>query len=359
MNHESTVQPAVTAEPAVQPAKGLAVASFLCGLASVVCCAIAAAVVGLILGGVAKKKGNTSPMRKAGVVCSIVGIVLSVVLTVLMFVLAPSVLPMLDPELFGDVTAPSVTEPPAHVTEPETTRELTVAEMLVYTSNGDGTYSVSVLNGALLPAEVVIPAHYKGSAVTAITPSGFMGQTRLREITLPDTLTSIGGAAFQGCRNLTAVELPDSVTYVGPMAFSQCTSLKEIRIPEGITEIPDGCFTGCSSLEKVTLPSTLTLISDLAFSECKQLFDIPLPDAVTYIGDNAFNGCKLFPHVTLPAEIKYIGLHSFFEADIDGFVYQGTMEDWENAVVKGESWCSPDPVILMICTDGTIELRDE
>lgn len=355
MNEENYLNPEMTPAPVEQPAKKLALASFLCGLGSILCCAAPASVAGLILGSIAKKKGNHSGMRKAGIICSIAGIVLAVILSVISVLLIFLDLSTIPNFPFQE----AVTTPSAHVPESETTRPLTVEEMLIYTPNGDGTYAIGVKNGCRLPTEVTIPARYRDGIVTAIATSGFMGQTSLRQINLPDTITSIGGSAFEGCRNLSEVELPDTVTSMGPRAFAECTSLEKIDIPEGITEIPDACFSGCSSLEKVTLPSTMTRISDLAFSECKRLLNIPLPDAINYIGDNAFNGCKMYPNITLPAEIKYIGLQAFFETDIASIFYQGTMEDWENIVVKGENWCSPNPLIQMICTDGTIELRKE
>ena len=59
MNQQENKIVEVTNTPTVQPAKGLALASFLCGLGSVVCCmGVPASVVGLVLGHVAKKKGN-------------------------------------------------------------------------------------------------------------------------------------------------------------------------------------------------------------------------------------------------------------------------------------------------------------
>jgi hypothetical protein len=52
MNDEKYVNPEIkpVPTPAEQPAKGLALASFLCGLGSVACCITPAAIVGLILG---------------------------------------------------------------------------------------------------------------------------------------------------------------------------------------------------------------------------------------------------------------------------------------------------------------------
>lgn len=365
MNEQKYVNPEINPSPAPveNPAKGLALASFLCGLGSVVCCmGVPASVVGLALGHVAKKKGNRSGLRKVGTVFSIIGIVFHVLLMVFAATVMPAMLDEIAPGMFGDMSVESVTNPPAHVPEPETTRPLTVAEMLVYTANGDGTYAVSVQSGARLPEEVAIPAHYNGGTVTEIAPSGFMGQTRLRKISLPDTITAIGGTAFQGCRNLTKIDLPKGVVSIGPLAFSDCRSLERIKIPEGITEIPDSCFAGCDSLVEVLLPSTLTRVSDYAFVECKQLIGMVLPDSITYIGEGAFREITE-PHFTLPASVEYIGREGLAIRELTAIVYPGTLEEWENKVVKEADWYRPvlegDKLLYIICVDGTIDLRDQ
>ena len=198
MNQQENKIVEVTNTPAVQPAKGLALASFLCGLGSVVCCmGVPASVVGLSLGHVAKKKGNRSGLRKVGTVFCIAGIVFHVLLMVFAGTVMPDILDEIAPELFGDGTVESVTNPSAHIPEAsitnppaETTRELSVSEMLVYTANGDGTYAVSVMDGATLPETVVIPAHYRGGTVTSIADAGFSDQRKLTSLTIPDTVTS-------------------------------------------------------------------------------------------------------------------------------------------------------------------------
>ena len=49
-------------------------------------------------------------------------------------------------------------------------------------------------------------------------------------------------------------------------AFSNITcDIKNLIIPEGVTSIGDYAFNKCNSLTTITLPSSLTLIGDLAF----------------------------------------------------------------------------------------------
>lgn len=58
----------------VQPAKGLAVASLVLGIISLIVFAVIAGPLGIIFGGLAKSKGNRSGMATAGIVCGIIGV---------------------------------------------------------------------------------------------------------------------------------------------------------------------------------------------------------------------------------------------------------------------------------------------
>ena len=61
------------------------------------------------------------------------------------------------------------------------------------------------------------------------------------------------------------------------------TQLKEVIIPEGITTIEANAFEGCFSLESVTLPSSIKHIGPNAFAGCKELKEVILPDSITDI----------------------------------------------------------------------------
>lgn len=64
--------PVPQADP--QPAKGLAVASLVMGIVSLIVFAVIAGPLGIIFGGLAKSKGNRSGMATAGIVCGIIGV---------------------------------------------------------------------------------------------------------------------------------------------------------------------------------------------------------------------------------------------------------------------------------------------
>ena len=88
----------------------------------------------------------------------------------------------------------------------------------------DGTYTVSCGN-AKDHNEIVIPATYKGKAVTSIANKAFYECSSLTSIKIPDSITSIGDFAFFGCSSLESIEIPDSVTSIGYDAFSGCSNL--------------------------------------------------------------------------------------------------------------------------------------
>ena len=61
------------------------------------------------------------------------------------------------------------------------------------------------------------------------------------------------------------------------------TQVKDVIIPEGITTIGENAFEGCVSLESITLPSTIKYIRRNAFADCKSLKQIVLPESITDI----------------------------------------------------------------------------
>lgn len=60
--------------------------------------------------------------------------------------------------------------------------------------------------------------------------------------------------AFEYCKSLRQIYIPDKVTSIGDWAFYDCESLRQINIPDSVTSIGDEAFTGCESLQTILIP---------------------------------------------------------------------------------------------------------
>ena len=94
----------------------------------------------------------------------------------------------------------------------------------------------------------------------------------------------IGMRAFSSCSKLKSITIPNSVTSIGIGAFYDCVSLTSVTIPDGVTSIGEQAFYGCSSLTSITIPNSVTSIGEEAFFGCSSLISITIPDGVTSIG---------------------------------------------------------------------------
>ena len=144
-----------------------------------------------------------------------------------------------------------------------------------------------------------------------ICDDAFMDCTPLREIAIPNSVTSIGDDAFRWCVSLREIAIPNSVTSIGDWTFVGCCSLREISIPNSVTSIGYCAFAGCRSLRKITIPNSITSIGDYAFKGCSSLRDIAIPNSITSIGYGAFYLCKSLRVIALPDSITSIDNSSF------------------------------------------------
>ncbi|MBR3864012.1 MAG: leucine-rich repeat domain-containing protein [Clostridia bacterium] len=89
-----------------------------------------------------------------------------------------------------------------------------------------------------------------------------------------DEQCKIIGRAFSECRELREVVIPNSVTSIGECAFRNCWLLENIQIPDSVTSIGGGAFQRCQSLKSIEIPSSVTSIGKDVFAECYRLVEI-------------------------------------------------------------------------------------
>ena len=161
------------------------------------------------------------------------------------------------------------------------------------------------LNGEEIK-DLVIP-----NSVTSLGERTFQDCSGLTSVTIPNSVTSIGARAFLKCTGLTEVTIPNSVTSLGEFAFGYCSGLISVTIPDNWTSIVDGAFCNCSSLTSFIIPNSVTSIGSQAFWGCSGLTSITIPNNVTSIEDWAFRGCSSLTSVTIPNNVTSIGGDAF------------------------------------------------
>ena len=222
-----------------------------------------------------------------------------------------------------------------------------------------------------------------GNSVTSIGEEAFYRCASLTSITLPDSVTSIGEEAFYSCDNLKDVYyqgnvenwfsiqfeshysnpccngaylyfndvlvrelvVPDSVTSIGSFAFYRCASLTSITIPDSVTSIGDDAFFNCYNLKEVfyqgNVENWLSIqfegydsnpccnVANLYFNDVL-VTELVIPDSVTSIGYSAFEGCTALKSITIPDSVTSIGDDAFYWCyNLKDVYYTGSQEEWD------------------------------
>lgn len=148
-----------------------------------------------------------------------------------------------------------------------------------------------------------------GMAVTSIPSSAFENKWGLEKIVLPKKLETIGYAAFRGT-GLKEIELPENLTTLDSYAFQSCSSLANVKMSGKVTGISGYCFQECKNLQKVELAEGLQVIHNGAFYLCNSLQSINFPSTLTLIDYDSFNGTDL-REIDIPASVENINYRAF------------------------------------------------
>ena len=144
------------------------------------------------------------------------------------------------------------------------------------------------------------------NSVTSIGDWAFQYCSGLTSVTIGNSVTSIGEDAFYECSGLTSVHISDisawcniefSNTISNPLLYAYHLYLngeevKDLVIPNSVTSIGDYAFCSCLGLTSVTIPNSVTSIGNSAFSSCSGLTSVTIPNSVMSIGQYAFGWCS-------------------------------------------------------------------
>ena len=121
----------------------------------------------------------------------------------------------------------------------------------------------AALNGAVIPSD---------GSVTTIAEGAFSGVRGVKNLVIPDAVTSIQGNGTFGHCDVENLTVGKGIAFFGDIGiFNDCTSLKTVVLSEGVKMISDYVFDGCTALTSITLPKTLKTINADAFKNCTSL----------------------------------------------------------------------------------------
>ena len=170
--------------------------------------------------------------------------------------------------------------------------------------------------------DIKIPSELGGHPVTGLGEYSFAANpydghqgnplcSKIRSVTIPQSVTSIGKRAFDGCSALTTLSLGEKIKTIGNYAFENCTSLTGVTIPQSVTSIGYYAFEGCTNLNPLTIKGPITSMGNYAFAGSTYLTSLTLYDDIQTIGNFAFLGSTSLKTVTLPKNLTSIGEYAF------------------------------------------------
>ncbi len=232
-----------------------------------------------------------------------------------------------------------------------------------YVTLDDGSIEIRSYTGKR--RYITIPSYIDDKPVTSIGESAFEGQSRLREITLPDTLRIIRDRAFLGCNNLVFISIPEGVQSIGDNAFEDNIRLSAIAFgsKSSLQSIGAYAFRNCSAILRFELPANVTNLNASAFwgmSSNRQFSIIGGKSEVFSVSDGilfdatatclvAFPAGKPELSYTLPEKVIQIGNCAFVRSRL-------TQIDLGNVKVIGNNAFNGARLTSLVIPDSVISM---
>lgn len=171
-------------------------------------------------------------------------------------------------------------------------------------------------------------------------------------VTVPDGTKIIGERAFAGNSTVKKVILPDTVTQLKNQAISWCNELEEIVLSKNLSSIGKACFEFCPKLTRIDLGKTkIKILKKSCFTRCTSLPSLTLPQTLKKIEEYCFNAGPELDILTIPASVESIEGCALNGAKIKQIILEGT-----EPLIKGEYTLlmySMNEGCVLRCTKGS------
>ena len=108
--------------------------------------------------------------------------------------------------------------------------------------------------------------------------------TNIKNIVIPENITSINEGAFYSCSTLTKAEFKNTLNIIGNRAFAGCTELA--KIDTEADDKPTNCKDGM-----MWLSDSINVIGNEAFKDCNKIQYLKLSSGINVLDNGAFKNC--------------------------------------------------------------------
>ena len=164
---------------------------------------------------------------------------------------------------------------------------------------------------------------------TEVPEKVFKDNSIIREVILPEGVTSIGNEAFKNT-SIYGVKLPSTLETIGRDCFNMCGLIEEIRMPNSVTSVGRGAFYGCVNMSTMVFSDKLEEIESLVCGECHSLKNLHLPSKLISIKSQAFYRNQQLEVLQFPETLSKIEYEAFYNCAIKSLELPSYMSNLEN-----------------------------
>ena len=196
-----------------------------------------------------------------------------------------------------------------------------------YIVTSSNTVAVKSIDSYLKSVDIPSSVSNGGSSyqVTALAERSFEGRSNVTYLVIPSTITSIGEYAFIDCGSNMEVNIKNlsawcNVTlgneHSSPLSSAKTlhvdgVAVKNLTIPNGVSSISNYAFYQCRCITSLTIPTSVTSIGSSTFEDCTGLTSLTLNEGLRSIGGSAFEGCTGLSAITIPSTVSEILINAF------------------------------------------------